>query len=633
MRIVGLRISNFARFRGDHELDLAAGVHAIVATLASDPTRSNWLGKTAFLSAIRWALYGKLPDAWKTVDAAISDGESTMGVDVELSDGSFVSRTKARGQSAQLKLIVPSAKGERQLAQDDAQAEIARRLGATASDFDATVWMGQKSMARLLRMDPAERTTIVTEWFGLQKLVVAAEIVSRKLTETDRRYIEERTKLGVESDAAAGDRFALELAVAEASQALAKAKATVEANRAAREARTRWETASELVQRRTAAETDAAAIEKSMPEVVIAYNLATAAETVVRTEATWQMANRELSRLSKLAKGEFDGKCPVICGDCPVADRIVKERSSIRDALVAATKEEAEANRAYQKAVAEHRRLDEKRRVYVVWETKLKAAMTRLETLKADPACLTTLGPEPEDVSPDPDIAGLAAKDTLAKKALEDHDAAAWKAEQLRVEVDRIVRSREVLRIALQILGKGGAQRRIATRNLATIEKVANAILARAGVDLTVAIDYGRELQGAADVCGCGAAFPRTKTAKVCDRCGALRGKKRDERLYITTSATSGATEDLAGVAIQLAAARWRREVMGGEWSVVALDEPFGALDGHNRVAMARTLAALASDGFEQAFVVAHSSDVLEALPHRILITGDGKWSRVEVVR
>jgi ABC-type polar amino acid transport system ATPase subunit len=253
--------------------------------------------------------------------------------------------------------------------------------------------------------------------------------------------------------------------------------------------------------------------------------------------------------------------------------------------------------------------------------------------LEEDPAMPKTLGPEPAAVPPDPDIEACARAEALAAKTLTDHDLAAKRAGELQAEADRIARSRTILQIAMQILGRGGAQRRIATRNLATIETVANGILSRAGVDLKVSIEYGRELQEIATVCGCGKAFPRTATARVCEQCGATRGKKRDEKLYITTSAKSGATEDLAGVAIQLAAARWRRAATGGSWSVVALDEPFGALDAHNRLAMSRTLAALASDGFEQAFVVAHSSDVLEALPHRILITGDGKWSKVEVVR
>ena len=64
----------------------------------------------------------------------------------------------------------------------------------------------------------------------------------------------------------------------------------------------------------------------------------------------------------------------------------------------------------------------------------------------------------------------------------------------------------------------------------------------------------------------------------------------------------------------------------------MALDEPFGALDRHHRAALAQTLAQIADDGFEQAFVIAHNDDVLDQLPRRLLITGDGQWSRIEVV-
>lgn len=633
MRIKGLRITNFARFRGDHEMDLSAGVHAIVAALGTDPNRSNWLGKTSLLTAIRWALFGELTDAWKTVDSAISDGEKSMGVDVELTDGTFVSRTKLRGQSAQLKVIVNTPNGEKMLAQDVAQAEVCRRLGSTLKDFDATVWMGQKSMARLLRMDPAERTTVVNDWFGLQKLVVAAEIVARKYTETDRRYFEERTKLGLASDAAVGDREQLVRSVLDARLKVQQAKLKISENQRARLAHDKWETLAALVKRRDRAATEAEAIEAEQPKVVTVDSVNVARTMVETCRADLAAALKERKRLEELARGQFDGMCPVVCAECPVADKVVSQKEAIATLLGAARVAFVTADEALTSNAMTLAKLEDQRKVFVDWERRLRDAMAATKALEADGTIPKVLGPEPESVGVDPDLEVLIRAETAAANALAAHETAVSDVEKYQAEVDRITKSRELLRIAMRILGKGGAQRRIATRNLEAIEKMANAVLDRAGVDLKVTIEYGRELQEVATICDCGTAFARSTKERVCATCGAARGKKRDEKLYIRTSSVSGATEDLAGVAIQMAAARWRRLATGGEWSVVALDEPFGALDAHNRLAMAKTLAALASDGFEQAFVVAHSSDVLEALPHRIRITGDGKWSRVEVVR
>jgi DNA repair exonuclease SbcCD ATPase subunit len=117
----------------------------------------------------------------------------------------------------------------------------------------------------------------------------------------------------------------------------------------------------------------------------------------------------------------------------------------------------------------------------------------------------------------------------------------------------------------------------------------------------------------------------------VCGKCGAAREHKSDGKLHLALSDRSGAAEDLGGLAFQLAAARWLRSRRGSPWSVVVLDEPFGALDEHNRRALATSLTGLIGDGFEQAFVVAHDRRTLDAMPNRILVRAHAKHSTVEL--
>jgi DNA repair exonuclease SbcCD ATPase subunit len=630
MRIAGVRLTNFGRFRGDHELDLAAGVHAIVARAETDPRRSNWSGKTTFLSAIRWALYGATGDAWKTQDAVISNGEKEGGVDVELTDGTFVSRVKRRGQSAQLKVIVRAADGtERELAQDQAQAAIVERLGMGLVDFDATVWMGQKSMARLIREDPAERTRIVVNWLNLGPLEVAADIVAKKLTDTERTQVGAKAELAAALVACVADRANLLRDVEASSIVVARYRETIAANKTATETLTKWRGDAKLVDAHRDALKSVKTLEDAQPDPIDTTLLETMRVRLVELQKAATDARAEVSRLTKLQAGEFDGICPVTCAECPVRDDVVGARSDIARALVAARETATKADQAWERHRTRFGEVAESNRKWLAWSDSLKRAIGTADALKAQ--CPTTpLGPEPV-VAIDPDLETAVRTNADALSALRAYDAAKATADRLTGEVARRDRVIAVQQTALRILGKGGAQRRIATRSLASIEHIANDLLNRADVGMHVGIDYGRELQDIAAVCPCGRAFPRSAAIKACEQCGAPRGKKRDEKLYINLSTVSGAAEDLAGIAIQLAAARWRRAARGSRWSVVALDEPFGAMDAYNRRALAATLATLAGDGFEQAFVVAHSDDVLEAIPNRLVITASGDWSTIGV--
>jgi len=242
------------------------------------------------------------------------------------------------------------------------------------------------------------------------------------------------------------------------------------------------------------------------------------------------------------------------------------------------------------------------------------------------------LRPEPPAVEPVAELAPLMDAGVAAKEALTRWDAARAAADDLEQQVKELEFQVRVHQVAAQVFGKGGAQRRIATRALGQIQQVANTLLAEHGIDLRVVLEYGRELATIADVCTCGRAFPKTAKVKQCEACGAPRGKKWDDKLYTALSNVSGAAEDLAGVALQLAAAKWRAAARGTAWGVLAVDEPFGALDGHNRAALAHALVGMAGGSFEQTFVIAHHNDVLDVMPHRLQIVADGDWSRVEVI-
>jgi DNA repair exonuclease SbcCD ATPase subunit len=632
MRINGLRLTNFGRFRGDHELDLSAGVYAIVARHATDARRSNWSGKTTLLSAIRWTLFGALSDAWDSQDAVISTGEKEVGGDMELTDGTFISRTKRRGQSAQLKVIVPAPDGvhEISLAQDQAQSEIVARLGMGLVDFDNTVWMGQKAMSRLVRAAPAERTRVVVDWLNLGQLEQASELVARKLAACDSRLTLLAANVDRLAPALALDRPALSAAVVRAREDVERVKVEAAAVTQSQLALAEWTTQTNRLLGYKAAEAAVTELEARQPKPVDATMLEALRTGDLELQRLYGVADAEVRRLTALHGGEFDGTCPVTCSECPVRELVTGSKAAIAKALKLAKIAATDARNNWEANRVKLGTANETNRTWVRWSEELKAAIAKADALKE------LCPPVPMELEPVVEAGSMSVDEAVrvaveAETDLDRYDAAKTEVDDLRSQIDRATRSQSVLRLALRILGKGGAQRQIATRVLGSIEQLANDLLHRSAVDLSVKIDYGRELQEIAAVCPCGRAFPRSAAVRICEQCAAPRGKKRDEKLYINLSTVSGAAEDLAGIAIQLAAARWRRLARGSQWSVVALDEPFGACDAYNRKALAQTLSVLAGDGFEQAFVVAHSDDVLEAVPNRLVITADGAWSKVEV--
>ncbi len=121
---------------------------------------------------------------------------------------------------------------------------------------------------------------------------------------------------------------------------------------------------------------------------------------------------------------------------------------------------------------------------------------------------------------------------------------------------------------------------------------------------------------------------------KVCGRCGEARGLNVVEGLEVVFDAQSGAVEDLVGVFTQLAAASWVARERSVPIAFAVLDEPGAHLDEALKKALAMKLPRmLASLSIGQAFVVAHSPAAVDALPGRLSIVSDGKFSKVSVER
>lgn len=649
MNITQIRLKNWLCFRGEHILDIEPKPYAIMATHDDDPEASNWSGKTGLVEAIKFALVGdhrhRLDDEWITGNdpsskerGDVAEGAGEVGLSFDT--GERIVRSKEVKKAAKLYYwakgaIEPAFKAEAQIAID-------QRLMLTAKDFDATWFFAQREMARIILAKPDERMKMISAWLKLGPLERCEDKARARVNALidDVTRIQGRRQGARERLAAALAGRSRDLAAADAKEAqgrvdgakhhLGRVEKEWQENEARRRAKEIHDTYDRLCEEGTklAAEVEAFDIENL---TAIAANTAENLELCVEQNG---IAVTNVRKLEVVARGAFDGKCPIADLDCPATKTINADRATATAKLDVEKKSAAVLNVELMNARSADANARAKLRTAKDSELALVALRARVEELA-----------EQLEEKPDPEESDvLRQKLTQARehvdamtKAAQEHqraivtiDGVDAEEADLDDEAQGIEQELRLARAALTIFGKTGAQRRIAEEVLGQIEDDANARLATASIPLSVRVQWTREGGDPAKACeACGASFPSSAKIKACLRCGAQRGKQIQNSLDFLLSDRSGAAEDLAGIAVQLAARDWLLADRGSDWRPVVIDEAFGQLDASNRRSLAHHFSMLL--GSQQAFVIAHHAQVLDALPGRIEIVR-GKDSTVRVV-
>ena len=643
MHVAELTLENWMPYRGEHVLRLEPIAYAVTAQRDRNPDSSNWSGKSALLEAIRFAFYGthrhRFEEGW------VSEGEKSGGVTLVLSNGIVVRRWRAASGGTKLEVRQPggstaggdASKDEKLFAGDVAQRRVEQILGLGAEDFGTTSFFAQGAISSMIRADPATRTATVARWLRLEPLAACAKSVGGKADGLARDLERLRGK-----EEAARQRLAraltdgsadevvmlvqlrervpsLERELADADGALKLAREWDAGERlAAERARVRAEGVALLREHKAE---DGEALVKVLHEA-LARDEEARAIVVERQEVFRQRAT--------VAKGTFGGQCPVSGRGCPVSDEINRSGES-------ATREAKDAQKALL-AAQEHaqgtwrtqREANDRVLARDVRATRLTLLRDQLRRLDADAGQRVYVGP-PEELQARRDAFSTALLALKAKIA--EAEGAEAEIARLEKQTRAVIDELEVCREARAILGRSGAQRRLAEGVLTAIGARANGMLSAIGADLSLDIVWERECKGLADDCDvCGAAYPSSAKVKRCGSCGAERGPKRVQRLDVDLSARSGAAEDLAGLALSLAAGQHLRIDRGSPWSLVLLDEPTAQLDKSHRRAFAQHVPALlAAAHVQQALVVSHDPASVASLPGAIEIRSDGRWATVAV--
>ncbi len=635
--IKGIRLLNFGRYRGERVLELAPRAYSLVGCNDGDQDDSNGTGKSTLRRAVRYALYGEVPDSCEVIDDAISSGPEfvadEMMVDLELDDGTFISRRRARSKFTDLVVIAVQNGVELQWSQESAQQEIDERIvGLSFEEFRLVADLEQKTASRLIEMKSAELTKIVGGWVGLDRLEEAESLAAVGLKQLTKEYdlacrhVSEYSWATSEEGA---KRFQV-IQVAEREVEQQKKQIAVE-----KEGFDRWWSAFNHTQRFRYAQEVQSKLGKLEAQIA---QLPSEHEKLaqLRTKQAEALAERselvlKSKPLEQVAAGLFDGKCPVLPGfECPARAEIKSRREEARVQLAPIERQISDLRE--KKGFREKVIADQEALVRSCERAQDIQDQLKLEYDELIPSVKFVEEHGETDESAKPDAVSALDLSAVkgAKQAFESWNESnkllnQWSNAQKNYE-------RRLKAFRLAVLALEQSKIRIVQGAAQRIERSANQRLVRAGVDVTIRFIYGRETKQLATRCyECGSEFAASAKIKQCT-CGAIRGKKIEPQFRIKPSKRSGALDDLAGVAVMLAARDYVLRRRGSEWGVVLLDEPFASLDRKNRRALSAAVGDLVSDGVAQSFVIAHDRHVLESLPGRIEVVSSGAWSDVRVV-
>ena len=637
-----------------------------------DEKRSNYLGKTTLLEAMRWALTGN-SRASKNAKL-VHFGEDMAEVEVELKDGNELYNVR-RGVDAKGKGVLQVGWGDKSR---ESQQVINELLGIDQKDFDLTFFFKQAEISQFMNYGSADKKKLVMKWqkndhWPEKEKSVKEDIskIKEKIKEEDITLRNLELNLGDEEELQS-KYSSLRTKVSDYEKQVTKLNKQIEKEKKTSSiTKKQYETAVGNYKRATREvgeyENKLVKVKEAKEELKTfkdsKSDKAKSDEVIdtlmeARSEINTKANNLE-SKINKIKKSG-SGLCPVLDEPC---DRLKISASDMKDMvnqLDCLKTDYADVTKSLGKARARKEKEQEdklrKQKLESIVSSE-KDINSRLESLRADlkenKTITTQYDKESETKLKELRETLLDVEDsyddakedfTIVKHKIEEYEKNKDKIEELRT---KLVKRNEILtdlQYVAFMYGKNGIPSLEIENSFQQIEDEINFVLGELDPSLSVEFKPDRVLSTWEELClSCGCKFPKGTKKHQCANCGTARSKKKKDELQLTViqnhnetdfEMCSGGLKTLVSLAVRAALTMLLKRQNHTKLNVLFLDEIDSALDEANKEAIMNLVKNVFVNklGFSQIFWISHDKTISQSVPYTILVKGYKEHSELEWV-
>jgi DNA repair exonuclease SbcCD ATPase subunit len=690
MYIKKVVVENFMPYKGKYELNFRRRqLVGILGQYDGDPERSNRSGKSSFVDAILWCLYGK-SRAKRDIEL-VHTGQERTQVTVELFEpeiekATIITRWRTNENKGGLEL--KGSEGEKKKA---SQAQIDKIIGFDHEEFLFTAFFKQNDIDQFMNADPQKKKQILMKWLQVTNWNKYEEIAGEYKKALNERLIKLKGTLeGIqgdnidikevrnELDSLIEDKKILEAAIKQTHEQKIEVEVQLKEMDKVESKKAELVTIGSKIQELELQRPDSDEFNQKLdilneylnkyPEITQErFEAATnKKEEIIAAISSGSVKYNDLGRKLAALQKERTGICPVLGESCDRITASPEEITKYEDLMVKieegklkyeAIKDKAEKIiKLYNHQVKwknEKNNLEEKSKFAASIEKQIgELRIKRKEVSEEIPHDLEEMieGHHRKLSHLQKELIGLESKrdELQTREGQISEMLRQYKTIQDRKEAtEKDLENTEIeladAQYVAYMFGKNGIPSIELENSFQEIENDANYVLKSLKAPFNLEFQSTRELRDwEANCLACGTIFTRGEKTHICTKCKTPRQKKRRDELSLKVFEgsnerqfymDSGGGKILLSVAIRLALTQLARRRKGSVWGSIFLDEVFGALDQTNRRAMADlvTSTLLESLGFDQIFLISHDPNVQSSLADTLTVNrhSEGGFSEI----
>lgn len=674
-----LEIAGFMPYRDKFRLSFRNGqIIGITGQYGNDFSRSNRAGKSSFVDAQIWCLYGE-SRAKREIEIIHNEADFAQ-VSVELYDpttdtATWVTRSRDKDNKGSLEIT--GAEGEKKKV---GQEIVNKLVGMSYEEFAFTAFFKQNDIDQFMQADSQKKKEILMKWIQKVKWEDFQEKANKFKIELmrDKDRIEtliaalpdgdfdetvllqeaadlkkDNDELKIQVDGLAKKRIDLNLKIKDLKSVDEKR------NRAA-------ELASKIQQlknRRPDSSQQRDALAK-LTDLLGKYEIVTPdkykeiqdkRDKFVSAIANANAEINDFERQIRSAGKEMTGVCPILKQACSRIEPDPDHLNGLKSAIAGTRKKveryqenQEKANKMialYQKQ-NEWRQQKEKVELQIKASQQLESQIADLSNQRAEVLKSIPQDAEEQISKANHKLAAIAGEqETLQTKIMQNDKRMGQiteiikqykEAKERKQSLDHQLKNIEVQLADAQyveyMFGKNGIPSMELENSYNEIEEDANTILKKLKAPFHMEFEATRELKDWEPNClACGTPFEKGEKTHKCKACGTDREKKRRDELSLKVFEggverqfymDSGGGKVLLSVAMRLALTMLARRRKGASWGTIYLDEVFGSLDATNRRILSDLITSVLMKelGFEQVFVISHDQNIQTAFEDQIIV-------------